>query len=620
MPPKKKWRKKAVIDKMTKYSFVLLSGEAESFLKELEELGVVDITRSEKPVDDRSATLSSDVDAYGKAISYLEKLDLESDPDKDKVFVPDEIITDPLTAFQETSAKEKQIKSSIETARKELEDCRAWGHFDPAVVRELEDRGLKIRFYRLPKKSYDPSWAQEYAIQEIADNGKNVWFVTVSDDPDYSFPAEEIPAPKNDVQRAEAKVNALEGELLACKGDLYSMKGYIPLFTSKRQEAGTALQRYLADAGSAKAAEDHITIFEGFAPVQEDERLVKVFDSMDGVLYLKEDAAKADNPPIKLKGNWFTRMFTVLTDMYGRPEYDEFDPTPYLSIFFLLFFAMCMGDAGYGLALIGIGLLLKRSSGMKELAPLVMTLGAGTFVIGIVMHTFFGYDISQAAWVPGWLKKCMVTGNIAGFDANMVLSVLIGVLHLSLAFILKAIYATRKKGFLNSLGTWGWTLLIVGGVIVGGISLTGVLSASVTKWIIIAIGILSAIGIFLLSDIHRNPLKNIAPGLWETYNTATGLLGDVLSYLRLYALGLAGGMLGKAFNDIAAMTVGDGSFGVGWIAFAVIFLVGHSLNLAMCCLGAFVHPLRLNFLEFFKNSGYEGKGRMYRPITNKQNP
>ena len=119
MPPKKKWRKKAVIDKMTKYSFVLLSGEAESFLKELEELGVVDITRSEKPVDDRSATLSSDADAYGKAISYLEKLDLESDPDKDKVFVPDEIITDPLTAFQETSAKEKQIKSSIETARKE---------------------------------------------------------------------------------------------------------------------------------------------------------------------------------------------------------------------------------------------------------------------------------------------------------------------------------------------------------------------------------------------------------------------------------------------------------------------------------------------------------------------
>ncbi len=604
---------------MTKYSFVLLSGEAEGFLKELEELGVVDITRSEKPVDNKSSALYADADAYGKAISYLEGLDLDNDPDKDKVFVPDEIIIDPLSSFQEAASREKQLKAKLVSARKDLEDCRVWGRFDPDSLKKLEEQGLSIRFYRLSKKSFDPSWALEYALGEIADDGKNVWFVTVSDDPDYSFPAEEIPAPKNDVQRAEAAVKAIEDELLACKGDLYSMKGFIPLFTSKRQEAGSALQRYLADAGSAKAAEDHVTIFEGFAPVQEDERLVKAFDSMDGVLYLKADAAKDDNPPIKLKGNWFTRMFTVLTDMYGRPDYDEFDPTPYLSVFFLLFFAMCMGDAGYGLALIVIGLLLRRSGGLKDLAPLVMTLGTGTFVIGIVMHTFFGYDISQAAWVPGWLKKCMVTGNIAGFDANMVLSVLIGILHLSLAFILKAIYATKKNGFLNSLGTWGWTLLIVGGVIVGGISLTGALSSTVTKWIIIAIGVLSAIGIFLLSDIHRNPLKNIAPGLWETYNTATGLLGDVLSYLRLYALGLAGGMLGKAFNDIAAMTVGDGSFGVGWIFFAVIFLVGHTLNLAMCCLGAFVHPLRLNFLEFFKNSGYEGKGRMYRPITNKQN-
>ena len=181
---------------------------------------------------------------------------------------------------------------------------------------------------------------------------------------------------------------------------------------------------------------------------------------------------------------------------------------------------------------------------------------------------------------------------------------MIGVVHLCLAFLLKGIYATKKNGFMNSLGTWGWTLLIVGGVIVGAVSLTGVLDSTVTKWIIIALGVVSAAGIFLLSDIHRNPLKNIGPGLWETYNTATGLLGDVLSYLRLYALGLAGGMLGKAFNDIAAMTLGDGGFGFGWIAFALIFVIGHTLNLAMCCLGAFVHPLRLNFLEFFKNTKF----------------
>ena len=105
---------------------------------------------------------------------------------------------------------------------------------------------------------------------------------------------------------------------------------------------------------------------------------------------------------------------------------------------------------------------------------------------------------------------------------------------------------------------------------------------------------------------------NFGSGLWDTYNTATGLLGDVLSYLRLYALGLAGAKLGEAFNAIGVQALGDGGF--GWIAFILIVVIGHVLNIAMCVLGAFVHPLRLNFLEFFKNSGYEGSGRKYKPL------
>ena len=96
--------------------------------------------------------------------------------------------------------------------------------------------------------------------------------------------------------------------------------------------------------------------------------------------------------------------------------------------------------------------------------------------------------------------------------------------------------------------------------------------------------------------------------------TVTGLLGDVLSYLRLYALGLAGGMLGMAFNDMGLMVLGDGSNAILWLPFILLVIIGHTLNIAMCALGAFVHPLRLNFLEFFKNSGYEASGRTYNPL------
>ena len=126
-----------------------------------------------------------------------------------------------------------------------------------------------------------------------------------------------------------------------------------------------------------------------------------------------------------------------------------------------------------------------------------------------------------------------------------------------------------------------------------------------------------AVGIFLLNNLRRNVLVNIGAGLWDTYNMASGLLGDTLSYIRLFALGLAGGMLGQTFNNLALMVV-DGTEGVsavfGWIGFGLIILVGHTLNIAMSCLSAFVHPLRLTFVEYFKNAGYQGKGLQYKPF------
>jgi V/A-type H+-transporting ATPase subunit I len=408
-------------------------------------------------------------------------------------------------------------------------------------------------------------------------------------------------------------VSKKEAEIAAYESQLEALRTTLPSLEEKEAQLTEKLDTYLASASAELAADKALTVFEGFAPTSESERLAKDFDDLD-CIWFSSEATVEDNPPIKLKNNKFVKQFEILTDMYGRPDYNEFDPTPYLSIFFLLFFAMCMGDAGYGLMLIIGGILLKKVDSMKNLAPLVTILGIGTFIVGIVMHTFFGVDISTLPWIPSWLKSIMITGTIAGFEAQMVIALIVGIIHLCLAMIVKTVYATKNKGFLGSLGVWGWTLLIVGGVVIGTLAIFSLLPPAVTKWLVIALGIISALGIFLFNDIKRNPLKNIGSGLWETYNTVTGLLGDVLSYLRLYALGLAGGMLGKAFNDIATMTLGDGSFGIGWLSFAVILVIGHALNLAMCCLGAFVHPLRLNFLEFFKNSAYDGKGRAYQPI------
>ena len=593
-----------MIAPMTKYSFVLLNGQQEELLEQLQELGLMDITRSVKPVDGESQEISAEMELLNGLIHGLRKVKIPEGT-KATFYQDDDLVRlagGSLMLYTET---QNQIKS----LEKEIADKKIWGSFDQEMVSQLADAGVPLHFHKVGTKLFKEEWAQEYALSVISHGKDGVYFVVAGED---ALPGE-IPAPSGDVSHAESALREKEIFLHRLEGEILGLQQRIPELENSYRTEYARLDRYLAGVSAVPAAENTIVTLQGFAPTEKDAEVVEALERI-GVLYLKEEAVAEDNPPIQLKNNWFVRQFETLTDMYGRPDYNEFDPTPYISVFFLLFFAMCMGDAGYGLLLIIGGLLLRKVDSFKDLAPLVTILGVGTFVVGIVMHTFFGVDISALPWIPGWLKSIMITGTIAGFEAQMVLALIIGIIHLCLAMVVKTVYATRNKGFLGSLSVWGWTLLIVGGVVLAALAMMSLIPAPILKWVVIGLGIVSALGIFLFNDIKRNPLKNIGAGLWETYNTVTGLLGDVLSYLRLYALGLAGGMLGKAFNDIASMTLGDGSFGAGWFFFALILVVGHALNLAMCCLGAFVHPLRLNFLEFFKNSGYDGKGRTYRPV------
>ncbi len=572
-----------MIEKMTKYSFVLLKGEEEKFLEQLRELGVVDIKRSSVPVDEHSTEL---MERIGQVKHEIESLENGIDTH--------------LTELLEQ-------RSSLEDAKAVI---APWGDYDRDKADALGKAGVPIHFFCVRKKVFDPAWTADYPLEVICDDGKKIHFVIAGDVSD--FPVTEMHSPLSTVHELEGVLKNTEKEIDRYRKHLEDRKSEIPGLEERRTALTDELNIYLASLAGESAVEDRLTVYEGFAPSEVDAKLANALDHSDA-LWLKDTAALADNPPIKLKNNKFVKMFEVLTDMYGRPSYDGFDPTPFLSIFFLLFFALCMGDAGYGIVLILAGLFMKRVKSFKDMAPLVVTLGIGTLVVGFFMHTFFSMDISQWKMFQP-IKGIFLPAEIAGYDGAMVLSLLVGIVHLCLAMIVKTYIATRNNGFLESLGTWGWTLLIVGGVVVAGIALAGVIDASVTKWIVIALGVVSALGIFVFNNIHRNPLVNIGSGLWDTYNTATGLLGDVLSYLRLYALGLAGAMLGYAFNDLGKMVLGDGHSIAPWIGFIVIVVIGHTLNIAMCALGAFVHPLRLNFLEFFKNSGYEGSGRNFNPL------
>ena len=609
-----------------KYSFILLSEETEGFLNKLQEMGVVDVTRSAKPVDENSAKMLDDAAAAKRVINKLEGIDYSKDADMEAIgaAAARTILSDNLTEGAQKSFVElMELEAARSAAEKDVRSRLPWGDFDKTRLDSLESLGYAVRYYIVPVKKFSSDWAQLYPLEVISKDSSNVWFVTISNKAEeYAFPADSVSAPEGSWKEAQAEVDRLNSRIIEVKGALSAYKAAIPQIEASYQKGLVDLDMYLAKAATESAADNLINILEGFAPVENDAQLCNEFDQM-GILYIKEDAAEEDNPPIRLKNNRFVKMFEPLTGMYGMPGYTEYDPTPVVSVFFLLFFAMCMGDAGYGLVLMLAGIALNKGwvkIGMFDgLGSLIATLGTATAVIGAALGTFFGMSIVNLlpeSMVGVRAYYDFVGGRIATplgeLPFQMLLALGIGVFHLCLAMVIKAVGYTKRFGIKENIATWGWIILIVGGIIVALLGATAILDENIIKWAVIAIGVVSALSIYIFNTPGRNPLINFGAGLWDTYNMVTGVMGDVLSYIRLYALGLAGGMLGAAFNDLAMMVKGDSI--VSWMPFVLILLLGHVLNVLMSALGAFVHPLRLNFVEYFKNAGFEGKGKAYNPL------
>ncbi|MCR5003141.1 MAG: ATPase V [Bacteroidales bacterium] len=613
-----------MIEKMTKWNFVLLSGETAGFLAKLQELGVVDVVRSSKSPDSRSLEILEKISKDKEALRILSRYNLENEADKASISeIMKEEYPDPSDVPSvdviRIDGEIAGLNEHLKELRKEVLRRMPWGEFDSSAVARLEKTGLQLHYYTTDK--FDPAWEELVPLEIISQEGSKTWFVTVSRTGEpYSFPLVEAAAPEGQWKDAEAEIASTVRQVNILKARIYSMKEQTAVLIEKdKLSLESALDLHIAGNTALKSVDNLVSVFEGFAPSAEDVRLAGEFDKLD-VYYEKDAARDEDNPPIKLRNNAFIRLFEPLTGMYGFPDYGEFDPTPVLGPFFLLFFSLCMGDGGYGILLFLLGLALHKKWMKIEMfdgfGPIIMALGVGTFFVGTFLGTFFGMNIKDMEFLPEAFRNCLLSSDVQwfGYSAQMVLAVFIGVFHICLARIIKTAVSTVRFGFKESISTWGWTLLIVGGVITATLAATQVLSEEALKIVVIVIGVVSALGIYIFNKIGRNPLINIGAGLWDTYNEATGLLGDVLSYIRLYALGLAGGMLGGAFNDLANMVVAVDNPTWHYLPFVLILLLGHLLNLALSGLGAFVHPLRLTFVEYFKNSGYEGRGLRYNPL------
>ncbi|MBR1809919.1 MAG: ATPase V [Paludibacteraceae bacterium] len=606
---------------MKKYTFLVFHRDYEHFLEQLREAGVLHVAEKATGIADNDS-LQQQIQLTGrirKTISSAEQYLPEGSAPVNTGNAPAD--TEALIAeLPQIIAEKQQLAEFLNAVQKEQKRMQVWGNFSVDKLKALQAEGYDLQYYVCPKNKFNAEWETEYNAFVVAEDGGLIYFVTINKPAvQEQIDAEQVQLNSHNAQQLEADAEGLKGLIAAKQAQLeaWAIAHTGELEEAERQNNQSIDWKRVA-LSTTQLADDTLCLLEGFCPIDGTEELDKMLDQ-EHIFYTSEDPTEEDNTPVKLRNNWFTRMFECLTGMYGWPVYGEFDPTPILAPFFLLFFALCMGDAGYGILLIIFGILTARKviniEMFEGLGPLITTLGIGTLVVGFFLGTFFGIDLYTASWVPDSLKSVMIKGDVAGFDIQMVMALCIGVFHICLAMIIKAICYTKRFGFKQNISTWGWLLLILGALATGIFALTDVFSPEVTKWVLIAVGSVSALGIYIFNTPGRNPLINIGAGLWDTYNMATGILGDVLSYIRLYALGLAGGMLGAAFNSLGLMVLGENPNVGTWLGFIAILIVGHLLNLCMSALGAFVHPLRLSFVEYFKNSGYEGKGHLYKPFA-----
>jgi V/A-type H+-transporting ATPase subunit I len=376
-------------------------------------------------------------------------------------------------------------------------------------------------------------------------------------------------------------------------------------------ESAEALAKKVAEERFGTTRETFLV--EGWMRASDEEHVREMLQAISPETEIvSREPTKDEQVPIDLRNVGAVSPFEFVTTLYGRPAYWERDPTPLLAPFFIVFFGLCVSDGGYGLTLAAVSLFFMMkmpAGGGRQLMKLLMMGGISTAVVGAVTGGWFGID---PAVMPGWLSSMIVMNPLAEPMKMLNIVFILGILQVMTGLIIKMVADFREgrwvDGLLDQL-LWVFFLALL--VPLGySFILGGEVPASITAFA--GKGALVAGALVVLTGARKNPnpILKVLGGVLKLYDVV-GYFGDVLSYARLLALGLATGAIAMAINGVAQMAGGIPIVGP---VFAVLVLIGgHLFNLAVNCLGGFVHSARLQYLEFFSKF-FTGGGRAFEPF------
>lgn len=593
-----------MITKMTRYSMILLSGDMEPFMKGIQQLGMVDITRSSAACDDTSRKMSGLITRCRNAVDSLGNLTKEN-PDLKAEAHPEISGEQMLSDFESNAARRMDISTELASLEKEYQNALPWGEFAQEDLGRIRKAGLIPHFYCTGDKKFQSRWEQEYPLWVLNRTGGKTYFTVLSGQKeDFSFPMEQAQFPVRPASAVLSEIDRLKAE----RDRLLTIAAGYAERTAELQELAdrtfASLDLYLAETSSVKEGEGTISIVEGFAPTEDDIKVKEYLDSCS-VYYMAEAAKGEDNPPVKLHNNWFARLFEPVGSLYELPNYDELDLTPYFAPFYMLFFGFCLGDMGYGLILVIAGIAAAIAlPKYKAYGKLIAWLGVGSLIMPLLSGTVFGMKLYDIFPMREDIKSLFFS------DLKMFwFAIIFGLFQIVFARMIKAVFAFSRHKWDEGLSEVGWCMVIVWAACAYAGSQTGSkLLPSIAAQILLFGGLVLVLfcskpaKFFLL-----RPLK----GIVSLYDI-TGIFGDMLSYIRLFGLGTTGGILALVINSIAMSLSGIPY--VGWPVTVIFLIFGHLAVMGLSCLGAFVHPVRLTFVEFYKNAGFEDTQREFTPL------
>ncbi len=603
-----------MIVKMSKYAFMVYHREYDAFLTTLRELGVVHVKETNSVLDNAELqALLAERKQVSRAIRYCKNLNSQT---KEVTVAPARGLTKAeglklVGKLEEMQEKQAQLQAAKVSLEKDIAYMDIWGEFSYANISRLKKAGFDVTFFSCPTSKYEPKWGEEYNAFLVNNFQSVTYFVTVTKTgTPIDIDAERPKMPDRGLAKLHLAMEQLLDNIKVLNNQLkeYAAEQYNTLVElEKNIQNEFNLSNTLVQTD--REAGDKLMLLEGFVPTEEAPAMEVALEK-EGYYFQELDIQDGDRVPIKLKNNKFNRLYEPITKMFSLPNYTEFDPTPLFAPFFMLFFGLCFGDGGYGLLVLLACSFFKRkvNPDFKPYLTLFQYLGLAAIIVGTCTGSFFGIALAD---VPALSK---VKDYFVSSDNLMTFSIVIGLVQIIFGKTVAAFKMKAQKGVKYSIAPFAWVFVITALALAFGLPMLNLQLPETVKTVFIGIAVIGLVVAYLYNSPGKNIFLNFGTGLWNTYNMASGLLGDTLSYIRLFAIGLTGAILGGVFNQLAVDMTEGMNIVLRAVCMLLILLVGHAINIGLCTISSLVHPLRLIFVEYYKNAEFEGGGKEYRPF------